>query len=250
MEGKGITMRFYSFFLICVLSSVSIWAESNTAGPNSPVVVGTLKFTNGKVVEVQTKDFLRKLQITDKTKIFYVSFLSKEKVMKPGYGVKAKQADGKLKSIHITLPINNHKKANPEMLKMTSKQLFAKADLDKSGEVSYVEFSSIIYRSDKHGPDTFGKVDKDKSGGFSLKEFEGKMAGVVWWRISRKSSSQWLKEADKNSNGKIALNEFNYIANSGSHYKEHFKRADKNKSNDLNAEEVADYVKSKQNSFK
>ena len=249
MEEKGILMRFYSVLLIFILSSFYTLAESNTAGPDSPVVVGVLKSANAKGVEVQTKDFLRKLQITEKTKIYYVSFLTEKKVMKAGYGVKAKQANGKLKSIHITLPVKNQKKANPDMFAMTTKELFKKADLDKSKEVSYVEFSSVIFRSDKHGPDNFVKVDKDKSGAFNLKEFEAKMAGVNWWRLSRKSASQWFKEADKNFDGKVAINEFNYIAQSAAHYKQQFAKADKDKSKNLNAEEVALYVKNSQNKF-
>ena len=240
------------FIVTCLIifSFPSLWAASNTSGPDSPVVVGVLKSVNGKHIEVQTKDFLRKLEITYKTKVFFVSFLSAEKKIKAGLGVKAKQAGGKLKSIHFTLPVPDKDKSAAEMMKLTTKELFNKADLDKSGEISYVEFSSVIFKSDKHGPDTFVKIDKDKSGAFNLKEFETKMSGVVWWRLSRKTSAQWFREADKNSDGKIALNEFNYIAQSGSHYKEHFKRADKDNSQKLSVEEVANYVKNHQSRFK
>ena len=233
-----------------LFSFSSLWAASNTSGPDSPVVVGVLKSVNGKHIEVQTKDFLRKLEITGKTKVFFVSFLNEEKKMKAGLGVKAKQAGGRLKSIHFTLPLQDKTASASEMMKLSTKELFQKADLDKSGEISYVEFSSVIFRSDKHGPDNFVKIDKDKSGAFNQKEFEAKMSGVVWWRLSRKPSAQWFKEADKNSDGKIELDEFNYIAQSGSHYKEHFKRADKDKSQALNAEEVTAYVKNYQSKFK
>lgn len=239
---------FLSIFLIFSVSS--LWSASNTSGPDSPVVVGVLKSFKGKHIEVQTKGFLRKLEITDKTKVFFVSFLSVEKKMKAGYGVKAKQSGGKLKSIHFTLPVPESSKNGAEMIKLSTKELFKKADLDKSGEVSYVEFSTAIFQSDKHGPDNFVKVDKDKSGAFNLKEFEAKMAGVVWWRLSRKASSQWFKEADKNKNEKIELSEFNYIAQSASHYKEHFKRADKDKSQSLSPKEIDLYVNNTQSKFK
>ena len=243
-------MKSICALVLIFILSFSAFAASNTSGPDSPVVVGVVKAVNGKIVEVQTKDYLRKLEITEKTKVFFVSFLNVKKEMKPGYGVKAKQSGGKLKSIHITLPINDSIKNGEEMLRLSSKELFSKADLDKSGEVSYVEFSSTIFRSDKHGPDHFVKIDKDKSGGFNFKEFETKMTGVVWWRLSRKSTEQWFKEADKNSNSKIELDEFNYIAQSGSHYKDHFKRADKDKSGQLNSEEVAVYIKGSMSKFK
>ena len=68
-----------TILLLIIFCMSPLWAESNTSGPDSAVVVGVLKSFSGNHIEVQTKGFLRKLEITDKTKVSYVSFLSVEK---------------------------------------------------------------------------------------------------------------------------------------------------------------------------
>jgi Ca2+-binding EF-hand superfamily protein len=193
---------------------------------------------------VQTKDFLRKLTIGQKSKIVFVSFLGTKEELKPGYSVKGKVDKEIIKSLHITLPVTQKLNISPEMYKMSVAELYKKSDMNEDGAVSYVEFSSVIYRSDKHGPDTFAKNDLDKSGTFDLKEFAAKLSSVVWWRLSRNTPEQWLKKADKNNDGKIGVEEFNTIADSGNHYKDRFRKWDKDKSGSLSLKEVSNYINS------
>ena len=75
----------------------------------------------------------------------------------------------------------------PEMLKMTSAELFKEIDLDGDGQVSFTETNEALEHSPKHTKRKFAKSDRDKSGGLNLKEFEFRLTRTEWWNLSRET---------------------------------------------------------------
>ena len=126
---------------------------------------------------------------------------------------------------------------------MTPAELHKMADTNSDGEVSYVEYATAIYRSPKHGPIGFGKSDRNKSGTLNLKEFESRLKGIKWYRISRKTPAQWHAEFDANSDGALNKEEFIAFLGSTAHIETFLKRADKDKSGGISVEELADFIK-------
>ena len=118
------------------------------------------------------------------------------------------------------------------------------ADSNGDGELSYVEYATSIYRSPKHGPVGFSKSDKDKSGTLNLVEFEPKLAGIKWYRISRKTPAEWHAEFDADSNGALNKEEFIAFLGSTAHIDAFLKRADKEKSGGISVEELARFIDS------
>ena len=223
--------------------SNNVGAQSNSKGPNSPVVVGYIKAIKGNILEVQTKGHLRKLIIGKKSKIVFVSFLGVKEEFKVGYPVKGKVSKEVINSLHITLPVSNFIERTPDMPKMSAAEIFKKSDLNQNGEISYVELSRTVYNSPKHGPDTFVKADKDQSGALNLAEFTEKLKRIDWWRISQKTPEQWLKTSDKDGNGSLSMKEFIPVNGGGGHIESRFKRIDKDKSGEANLKEVTAYIK-------
>lgn len=229
------------------LLSASLHAQSNSKGPISPVVVGVLKSVDGNQLQVmQNGELLRKLFLGSKSRVHYVGMHDKvdhHPVL--GYGVKAKvEKDGSIKSILFTQPIGKLVPLGERRLLMSERELLKKIDVDQNGKVSYVEFARSIDDSPKHGPDGFRKNDKDSDGGLNQKEFNRMLSAVVWWKLSRKTSADWISNADKDENGKLTLDEFKMICTSGNHIGNIFHRSDKDKSGDLSGKEVTFYIKS------
>ena len=158
---------------LCTTLCTPLFAESNSKGPKSAVVVGTLKSSSDSGFQVLQKgDHLRDLKLTNKSKIHYIGMPSSAD-HKPtvGYAVKAKvDKDGAIKSILFTQPVGKTSPLGNERLKMSAQALYVKVDADQNGGVDYVEFARVIYDSQKHGPDGFHKNDKDKSGNLDAKE--------------------------------------------------------------------------------
>ena len=116
------------------------------------------------------------------------------------------------------------------------------ADSNGDGELSYVEYATGIYRSPKHGPVGFNKSDRDKSGTLNLKEFESKLEGIKWWRISRKTPAEWHAESDANSDGVLSKQEFVTFLGSTAHLDTFLKRADKDRSGDISVVELSGFI--------
>ena len=89
----------------------------------------------------------------------------------------------------------------PEMLKMTSAELFKEIDRDGDGQVSFTETNEALEYSPKHTKRKFAKSDRDKSGGLNLKEFEFRLTRTEWWNLSRETPEAMFKAADQNGNG-------------------------------------------------
>ncbi|MBC8326231.1 MAG: hypothetical protein H8E27_11470 [Verrucomicrobia subdivision 3 bacterium] len=231
-----------SLVVVCLtFASSEIAAQEKKGG----ILHGVVESVDGSTVTVNYRRKSRTFTLGDKLKINYVSFLKAKKEIKPGFFVRAHVDDkGRCNQLWVTLPIPKEKlKPSAEMLKMTAAELHKMADTNSDGEVSYVEYATAIYRSPKHGPIGFGKSDRNKSGTLNLKEFESRLKGIKWYRISRKTPAQWHAEFDANSDGALNKQEFVAFLGSSAHIDTFLKRADKDKSGGISVEELAGFIK-------
>ena len=207
---------------------------------------GIVESVDGNQITVNHRRESKTFTLHDKTKIAYVSFLKADEEIKPGFFVRAAvDPKGQCNQIWVTLPIPEEKlKPSAEMLKMTAAELHKMADSNGDGELSYVEYATAIYRSPKHGPIGFGKSDRNKSGTLNLKEFESRLKGIKWYRISRKTPAQWHAEFDADSDGALSKEEFVAFLGSPAHIAVFLRRADKDKSGGISVEELAGFIDS------
>ncbi|MDE0866436.1 MAG: EF-hand domain-containing protein [Rubripirellula sp.] len=240
-------MRPLIYSLLTLFLSAPLYAQSNSKGPDSLVVVGVLKSAHADQFQVlQSGEYLRSLVISQKSQIQYVGMPDKaDHHPVPGYGVKARvEKNGSIKSILFTQPIGETMPLGDKRLAMSERELLTEVDADQDGKVSYVEFSRFVYHSPKHGPDSFRKNDKDGDGMLNQKEFMQSLKDVAWWTLSRKTPAEWIASADNNNNEKLSLEEFKVICTSGNHIDNVFRRTDKDKSGDLSVMEAIAYIKS------
>ena len=233
----------------CCCLAPSVFAQSNSKGENSSVVVGVLKevHAGGKKLKVlQDGEVLRDLHTDSKSKIHFVGIANKAaRKATVGYGVKASsEKDGRIKTITFTPPIPESKPLGENRLSMTPAELFKQVDADEDSRVGYGEFSQSIYHSPKHGPDHFRKADSDSDGGLNSGEFRKALEDVSWWTLSRKAPETWFQEADANGDEQLSMKEFAGVCASGNHIDNVFKRTDRDKSGSLNQRETAAYIRS------
>jgi len=232
-----------SLVVVCLtFASSEIAAQEKKGG----ILHGVVESVDGSTVTVNYRRKSRTFTLGDKLKINYVSFLKAKKEIKPGFFVRAGvDSKGQCNQLWVTLPIpKENLKPSAKMLTMTSAELHKMADINGDGALSYVEYATAIYRSPKHGPVGFGKADRDKSGTLNLKEFEHKLEGIKWYRISRKTPAEWHAEADANSDGVLSKKEFVTFLGSTAHLDTFFKRADKDGSGDLSVADLAGFIDS------
>ena len=225
------------------------YAQSNSKGGNSSVVVGILKEVSASGTELkvlQAGELLRELHTDSKSKVYFVGIANgAARKATLGYGVKAScDKDGRIKTISFTPPIPEPKPLGEKRLSMTPAELFKQVDADKDGRVGYGEFSRSVYHSPKHGPDHFRKTDGDSDGGLSSDEFRKALEKVSWWILSRKAPEAWFQEADADGDEKLSMKEFAHICASGNHIDNVFKRADRDNSGDLSSRETTAYIRS------
>lgn len=234
-------------FLAYCMTAATTFAQGNSNGPKSPVVVGHVLSANEDAVVVQQSgtDHQRKLTITAKTKIVFVGFKGTGKptdVPKKGFGVKAKVSTGDvLKSIHYTPPLPANREIKDRQ-KLTEAELFRAADLNRNDKVDYIEFSISIHRSEKHGPDHFPNLDKDGDDTLGFKEFQQALTSIDWWRLSRKSAEEWMRTSDRDGNSELNKTEFASVCLSGSHLDQIFKRTDKDRSGTISLSELETWL--------
>jgi len=130
----------------------------------------------------------------------------------------------------------------PEMLKMTSAELFKEIDRDGDGQVSFAETNQALEYSPKHTKRKFAKSDRDKSGGLNLKEFEFRLTRTEWWNLSRETPEAMFKAADGNKNGILSKQEFAIFQKKEAHLDVFFNRADLDKSGGVDLEEGTKYI--------
>ena len=236
-----------SVAIAILFATTQVTAQSNSKGPDSPVVVGHVLVLERNIVVVRQsgEDLQRKLTVTKKTKVEFVGFRGigePADAPQKGFGVKAKVSVGDvLKNIQYTPPIP----ANREIAdrhRMTVGELFQQADLNHNEHVDYVEFSICIHRSEKHGPDHFPKLDKDGDDTLGIAEFKQALESVNWWRLSRKSPEQWMRNADNDGNELLNRTEFAVVSQSGNHTEQIFKRTDKDRSGAISDSELEGYI--------
>ena len=130
----------------------------------------------------------------------------------------------------------------PEMLKMTSAELFKEIDREGDGQVSFTETNEALEYSPKHTKRKFAKSDRDKSGGLNLKEFEFRLTRTEWWNLSRETPEVMFKAADANKNGTLSKKEFAVFQKKEAHLDVFFNRADLDKSGGVDLEEGTKYI--------
>ena len=130
----------------------------------------------------------------------------------------------------------------PEMLKMTSAELFKEIDRDGDGQVSFTETNEALEYSPKHTKRKFAKSDRDKSGGLNLKEFEFRLTRTEWWNLSRETPEAMFKAADANQNGTLSKKEFAVFQKKEAHLDVFFNRADLDKSGGVDLEEGTKFI--------
>ncbi len=227
------------------LTSFLVVSIASAAERTQDLVVGVITAVNADTIEVFEKRGKKThtLKLPAATSIKFIGALKETKEIKPDYCVRAHASNGVIGNLYVTLPIEQVAiTPTPEMVKMPPAELFKVADPNGDGKVSYVEFSTKIKASLKHGPVTFSKSDKDKSGSLNVKEFGTAMKMVKWWKMSRKTPEEWFKLSDKDENGVLNEKEFTILLGSNAHMNVFFPRADSNKSSDLDQKEVAAYI--------
>ncbi len=220
--------------LIC-LNAQTVSADNRSKGAESPMVVGIIEEAHDDHIVVITRDkYKRTLAIGEKSTITYVGFDKEKKEIKARFAVRAEVNKEVIKSILVTPPVAEDRiEPTPEMVKMTPVELLKIADLNQSGEVSYVEMSKTLFSSLKHGPVAFHKSDQDHSGSLNLQELPSLLAKVKWWKMSRKTPEEWFNSSDQDKNGVLSQGELAVLLGSEAHIDVFFKRADKNTSGDL-----------------
>ena len=233
-----------TFILVAVCLTLAV-SEVAAQEKKGEILHGVVESVDGIRITVNHRRKSRPFTLNDETEIRYISFLKAKEEIKPGFFVRAGvDSKGQCNQLWVTLPIPKEKlKPSAEMLKMTAAELHKMADTNSDGEVSYVEYATAIYRSPKHGPIGFGKSDRNKSGTLNLKEFESRLKGIKWYRISRKTPAQWHAEFDANSDGALNKEEFIAFLGSTAHIETFLKRADKDKSGGISVEELAGFIK-------
>jgi Ca2+-binding EF-hand superfamily protein len=231
-------------FLIIALSLTFASIEALAQDGKGAILSGIVEAVDGNDITVNHRRKSKTFTIHDKTNIAYVSFLDAVKEIKPGFVIRAHvDGKGRCNQLWVTLPIpEENLKPSAGMLKMTPAELHKMADSNGDGELSYVEYATAIYRSPKHGPVGFNKSDKNKSGTLNLKEFESRLEGMKWYRISRKTPAEWHVEYDADSDGALNKQEFIAFLGSTAHIDAFLKRADKDVSGGISVEELAGFI--------
>ncbi|MEM8955851.1 MAG: hypothetical protein AAGD22_16975 [Verrucomicrobiota bacterium] len=236
-------MRLTLLFLLACLSAAN--AESNSKGPNSPIVVGKVIAVGDdeeSVTILQEGGYQRVIPIPEGTKVAFVGMPKKARELTVGYGAKASLKGNNTKYLKLTLPLEESAPLGPERTSMDEETIFSAADANGDRGIDYVEMSRSIYHSPKHGPDRFQGHDEDADGLLDENEFSNLLANVTWWKFSRQSPAEWFAQGDADGNGSLNQDEFGKTFDGGSHTATRFKRADSDKNGSLNETETAAYV--------
>ncbi|MEM1442840.1 MAG: EF-hand domain-containing protein [Verrucomicrobiota bacterium] len=231
---------------LLVLSGLAS-AQSNSSGPNSPIVVGSIVAIGEDeetVTILQEGVHERVISISEGTNVAFIGMPKKNREFTIGYGAKANLKGGQTKYLKVTLPLEEPSSLGPDRTAMDEESVFAASDENDDDGIDYVEMSRFVYHSPKHGPDKFQNLDRDGDGLLDREEFPELLEGVAWWKFSRKSAAEWFLEGDANQDGGIDEEEFGPTFDGGSHTASRFKRADRNKDGKLDEEETALYVDS------
>lgn len=230
--------------LIFCMSSLGTLAANKS---KSPLLIAIIEEIDAEKISVETKSRQKqKLTFNKKTKITYVGYDGAKQEVKAGSCILGQVKDGLITSMYVTPAIGKELVfPTEEMVKMTPPELFKLADLNKNGRVCYIEFSKTIQHSLKHGPTKFLKSDADKSGALNPKEFAFMLGKTRWWVMSRKTPEQWFKSSDEDKNNVLSIDELAVLLGSKAHIDIFFKRADTNKSRDIDPAEATKFIKTR-----
>lgn len=218
------------------------------------LAIGVIGSIEGDIITVRSpenKDNLnsRSLRLTKDSKIQYVGFKGSGQTAdspKVGYGVKAGVAQGDLiKGMILTPPIPTLEQI-PDKQKLTAEELFKATDQNKNGQVDYVEYSNWIFQSYKHLPDRWGaKFDHNHDDILDLQEFTDSLTELPWWRTTRKTAAEWVREADKDKSGELNMEETKSVTGSAhGKFDQLFGKLDMDKSGSISVSELQPFLDS------
>jgi Ca2+-binding EF-hand superfamily protein len=234
------------FIIALILWVIQICHAEPSKKSANTVIYGPVESitADGKTLTITYKGKTKEqIILTENSKFFYNGILEeKNRKIQVGYSIRANvNKDKTIKQIHVSEALNPVKPLGPNRTKMTPTEVFAAADANQDGKLSYIEISASIYRSEKHGPQHFPVADSNSDGTLDADEFAKYIENVSWWKWSRKSAEEWFKQGDKNTDGKIDISEFSFF------YKGHidvrFPAADKNKNDSLDLSETKAVLK-------
>lgn len=152
-----------TFVAICLMFVPS---EIEAQEKQGEILHGVIESVDGKTIPFSHRRKSRTFTINDKTQINYVRLLKAKEEIESGLFVRAGvDSQGQGDQFWATLPIPKAK-VTPSggMRNMTPVELHKMADSNGGGELSYVQYSTAIYRSPNQSLVAFGKADKDNSG--------------------------------------------------------------------------------------
>lgn len=239
--------------LLCSLSLQVITAEAkDTDKDDKDLGIGTVASIEKDRITMhrsEGKGEDRTLRLTKDSKVQYVGFKGlgqSVKAPQPGYGIKARVAhDGTTINSAVLSPPVPHIIQIPGKEKLTPEELFKAADQNKNGRVDYVEYATWIFQSSKHLPDRWQKLDKNNDDVLDLAEFTESLDELEWWRTTRKTAEDWVREADKDKSGELNMEETKSVTGSAhGKFDKLFSKLDKDKSGGVSAAELQPFLDS------
>ena len=163
-----------------------------------------------------------------------------------GHGIKARVAeDGSTINSAVFTPPVPHIIQIPGKEKLSPEELLKAADQNKNGFVDYVEYSTWIFQSSKHLPDRWQKLDKNDDDTLDLPEFTESLNELGWWRTTRKTAADWVRDADKDKSGELNPEETRSVTGSAhGKFDQLFTKLDKDKSGGITASELQPFLDS------
>lgn len=192
--------------LFAISSSLATAAEKDA----KDLALGTVTKVEGRSVTLEKKGEVRTIQFPESEWGLFMGFTgigAERNAPMPGDWIRAAITGGYQVKNAFILPAVPPLEPIPDKHTKTAEELYAIADLDQSGEVDLVEYSTKIFQSGKHLPQHYPRWDADGNDTLNLEEFTHSLGHSDWWRYSRKSSAQWVEESDANGSGEMERDE-------------------------------------------
>ncbi len=243
------------WIITCTLSLrllVSSAMGADADKEDKDLAIGTIARVESGRITVQKqegKEGERTIRLTKDSTMQFVGFKGigqPAEAPQTGFGVKAMVAAGDVVKSVIFTPAIPPLKHIPNKHKLTAPELFKASDQNKNERVDYVEYSTWIFQSYKHLPDRFiSKLDTNHDDTLDLKEFTDSLGELDWWRVSRKSAQELVRDDDKDKSGDLNIEEIKALTR-GAHGKldQLFKKLDRDSSGAISPGELQPYLDS------
>lgn len=247
------SLIFRAAFILCSLSlgQAAVQAK-DTEKDDKDLGIGIIASIGKDRITLQEKEGGaegRTLVLSKGCKLQFVGFKGLGQIVsapQQGYGIKARVAeDGSTINSAVFTPPVPHILQIPGKEKLSPGELLKAADQNKNGLVDYVEYSTWIFQSLKHLPDRWQKLDTNGDDSLDLPEFTDSLDELDWWRTTRKTAVEWVRDADKDHSGELDKEETLSVTG-GAHGKfdQLFAKLDKDKSGGITAAELQSFLDS------